>query len=214
MKVNEKSHTSTVISSLNKIYDQSKIYGELHPKSIYILDAIYKLLSGCETSITNCQRKSLYSLYTKLLYNSKYICPAKPYKPYIMTGSNFIQAETTDCNTLPPIQDLVYYWQEDLGVTASTIINNIANSNYLETKPVTLKTNFIEGKDINYTNIGLICFALNKSTVSTSYIIYDDNDADVTDGFQSFYNADLETRIFISYNIYSHGIMNFKIKKI
>lgn len=214
MVTNEKIHVSSIITSLNKAYNQSKLYGKLPSEDIYLLDVVYKLLSECELSLTNDQIRFLKDLYFSISNNSKYICKTKLLKSYyVETVAPFVQAEFTDCNNLP-IQDLIYYWQEPLGVIDTTILENIATGTYLDTKSSDLKSNFIEGKDINYIDIGLICFALNKTSSSTKYIIYDDNDADVTDGFESFYNDNLKTRIFISYNIYSHGIMNFKIKKI
>jgi hypothetical protein len=172
-------------------------------------------MDGCATSLTDSNKKLLRDLYIKLYNGSKYICKVTKYKTYYSTVNNtFVQAESSDCNTLP-IQDLIYYWQEPLGVIDTTILENIAEGDYLETKPSDLKSNFVEGKDINYTDIGLICFALNKVSSTDKYYIFDDdNNADVTEGFESFYNDDLKTRIFISYNIYSYGLMNFKIKKI
>lgn len=211
---NEKIHISNVIASLTKIYNQSKLNGQLHSEDIYILDAIYKLMNGCETSINDFQKKTLNSLYNSIINNSKYICSKTIFKNYIVNSNKFIQAETTDCNTLP-IQDLVYYWQEPLGIIDETILENIATGTYLDTKPSDLKESFVKGKDINYIDIGLICFALNKvSSIEKYYIFDDDNNADITNGFESFYNDELKTRIFISYNIYSYGLMNFKIKKI
>lgn len=212
---NEKSHISSIIASLNKAYSQSKLNGQLNTEDIYILDSIYKLLNNCETSLTDKNKNILEKLYRHILYTSKYICKAPVYKSYFSkTINTFVQEETGDCNTLP-IQDLIYYWQEPLGITDVTILENIAEGSYLNTKTSDLKSNFIEGKNINYIDIGLICFALNNISSTDQYFIYDDdNNANVTEGFESFYNDELKTRIFISYNIYSHGIMNFKIKKL
>jgi len=215
MTLNDKLHTSSIINSLNKAYNQSKLNGKLVTEDIYLLDSIYKLLDGCEMSLNNKQLKNLKELYISILNNSKYICKTPIFKTYYSKEViPFVQAESQDCNNIPKL-DLIYYWQESLGVLPSTILANIATDQYLQTKPSDLKSKFIEGKDINYTDIGLICFALNDVLVIDNYHIYDDdNDSDVTLGFESFYNTELKTRIFISYNIYSYGLMNFKIKKI
>lgn len=215
MITNEKQHIASTIASLTKVYNQSRINGKLNSKDIYIVDLIYKLLNSCETSLNQFQKKTLTLLYNNIRRNSKYICQVENYKTYYINNNNkFIQAESSDCNTLPS-QDLIYYWQEPLGVIDTVILENIATGTYLDLKTSDLKSSFIDGgKDITYTDIGLICFALNKTKSSFKYKIFDDNDADVTDGFESFYNTNLQTRIFISYNIYSHGIMNFKIIKI
>lgn len=215
MNINEKVHITSIIASLDKIYKQSKLNGELNSEDIYILDSIYKLINDCETSLNDFQIKTLTTLYNSIRKSSKFICPVDKYKSYTTTSNNkFIQAEVDDCNTLP-IQDLIYYWQEELGVTDSEILTKIAQGDYLDTKFSDLKPEFINGKNINYNDIGVICFALNKTLSGDNYFIYDDdNNADVTGAFKSFYNSILKTRIFISYNIYSHGLMNFKIKKI
>lgn len=105
----------------------------------------------------------------------------------------FIQAEKTDCNNIPlqpiilarTLQGIYSWWYFRINWKVVLI---------LETKFSDLISIF-EGKDINYTDIGLICFALNNSLLTDNYHIYDDNNAD-TNGFESFYNEELQTRIF------------------
>lgn len=216
-QINEKSHYSTLISSLNKEYKKTKIGKTLTPNDIYLLDVVYNLLQGCCLELNDDEIKKLFNIYNNILFTSKIVCNKSYEEVYQMSKKDkFIQAEKTDCNDVPTQLKVtkIYYWQEPLGVTNTTILLNIATGTYLSTKSSVLESVFIEGKDINYTNIGLICFALDNTLISDNYLIYDDNDANVTDGFESFYNNDLQIRIFISYNIYSHGIMNFKIKKI
>jgi len=215
MDLNEKTYTSNLISSIGKIYNQSRLDGKLHVEDLYILNAVYKLLTDCETALTEVHIKILNNLYINIINSSKYLCTSKKYSSFAYISQKpFVQAERDDCNSLP-IQDLIYYWQEPLGITSEAIMNNIETGTYLDTKLSDLKSIFEEGKDINYSDIGLICFALNKVSVTDQYFIYDDdNNANVTGGFESFYNYELKTRIFISINNYSYGIMNFKIKKI
>ena len=217
-QINEKSHYSTLISSLNKEYKKTKLAKTLTPNDIYLLDIVYNLLQGCCLELSDIEIKKLLTVYNNLLFGSKVICNNNYQETYQMSKKDkFIQAEKTDCNNIPlqPIITKIYYWQEPLGVIVDDILELIESGTYLETKFSDSISIFEEGKDINYTDIGLICFALNNSLLTDNYHIYDDdNNADITNGFESFYNEELQTRIFISNNIYSYGVMNFKIKKI
>ena len=217
-QINEKAHYSTLISSLNKEYKKTKLAKTLTPNDIYLLDIVYNLLQGCCLELSDIEIKKLLQLYNNILFNSKIICNNNYQETYQMSKKDkFIQAEKTDCNNIPlqPIITKIYYWQEPLGVIVDDILELIESGTYLETKFSDSISIFEEGKDINYTDIGLICFALNNSLLTDNYHIYDDdNNADITNGFESFYNEELQTRIFISNNIYSYGVMNFKIKKI
>ena len=217
-QINEKAHYSTLISSLNKEYKKTKLGKTLTPNDIYLLDIVYNLLQGCCLELSDIEIKKLLQLYNNILFNSKIICNNNYQETYQMSKKDkFIQAEKTDCNNIPlqPIITKIYYWQESLGVIVDDILELIESGTYLETKFSDSISIFEEGKDINYTDIGLICFALNNRLLTDNYHIYDDdNNADITNGFESFYNEELQTRIFISNNIYSYGVMNFKIKKI
>jgi hypothetical protein len=215
-QINEKSHYARIISSLNKEYKKAKIGKSINPIDIYLLAITYDLLQEVYLTLSDKEIKQLLQIYSTLLYKSKIICNDNCQETYqINKKNNFIQAEKTDCNNIPTQPSKIYYWQESLGVIANEILELIANGDYLDTKLSDLKPVFEEGKNINYINIGLICFALNNISLIDNYHIYDDdNNADITAGFESFYNEDLKVRIFISYNIYSYGTMNFKIKKI
>ena len=217
-QVNEKAHYSTLISSLNKEYKKTKLAKTLTPNDIYLLDIVYNLLQGCCLELSDIEIKKLLTVYNNLSFGSKVICNNNYQETYQMSKKDkFIQAEKDDCNNIPlqPIITKIYYWQEPLGVIVDDILELIESGTYLETKFSDSISIFEEGKDINYTDIGLICFALNNSLLTDNYHIYDDdNNADITNGFESFYNEELQTRIFISNNIYSYGVMNFKIKKI
>ena len=217
-QINEKAHYSTLISSLNKEYKKTKLAKTLTPNDIYLLDIVYNLLQGCCLELSDIEIKKLLTVYNNLSFGSKVICNNNYQETYQMSKKDkFIQAEKDDCNNIPlqPIITKIYYWQEPLGVIVDDILELIESGTYLETKFSDSISIFEEGKDINYTDIGLICFALNNSLLTDNYHIYDDdNNADITNGFESFYNEELQTRIFISNNIYSYGVMNFKIKKI
>lgn len=215
-QINEKSHYSTTISSLNKEYKKTKVGKSITPVDIYLLDVVYNLLNGCCLVLSDVETKQLLKMYNTILHTSNIICNNNYQEVYqISKVDKFIQAEKTDCNTLPqPIIDKIYYWQELLGETSTTIMVKVNTGTYLSTKPSYLKSVFNKGKDIIYSNIGLICFAISNVELIDNFAIYDDNEVSVLDGFESFYSSPLKTRTFISHNIYSHGIMNFKINKI
>ena len=214
LDINEKNHVSVVIGSLDKIYKDAKIYGKLYPKDIYLLEAVYKLLSGCDTALLNTQRRILLSLYNKILYQSKNICPVILEQYKVEPKPKFIQAETQDCNNYP-VYNKIFYWQEDSYLTTESILIPIVDdtgffSNKLfDTFPV-----FETGKDIEYNNIGRVCFAVMEATDSATYEIKDALNNIVTHTFDSVFIDQINTTLFVSQNIYSHGNMTFKIKKL
>lgn len=214
MDINEKTHTSVVIGSLDKIYNQSRVTGILHSNDVYILDAIYKLLSGCTTSITHIQRRSLISLYNTILNSSKYTCKSIILnKDKVILKSKFTQAEYTDCNTTTNLQK-IYYWQEpNITIIEKDIINNVSINGYLQTKSFDTIPNFEIGKTISYTSIGLISFAITNSLETDNYRLYDILNNDITDGFNRTY-LNNKTILFVSNNIYSHSNMFIKLKKL
>jgi len=211
--INEKTHTSVVIGSLDKIYNQSRVTGVLHSNDVYILDAIYKLLSGCSTSITHIQRRSLISLYNTILNTSKYTCKSIILnQDKVILKSKFTQAEYTDCNTIGNLQK-IYYWQEpNIDILLDDIISNVSVNGYLQTKSFDTIPVFEIGKTISYINIGLISFAITNSLETDNYRLYDIMNNDVTDGFTRTY-LDNKTILFVSNNIYSYSDMFIKITK-
>lgn len=211
--INEKTHTSVVIGSLDKIYNQSRVTGVLHSNDVYILDSIYKLLSGCTTSITHTQRRSLISLYNTILNSSKYTCKSIILnQDKVILKSKFTQAEYTDCNTTANLQK-VYYWQEpNIDILLDDIINNVSVNGYLQSKLFDTIPVFEIGKTISYTSIGLISFAITNSLETDNYRLYDIMNNDVTNGFTRTY-LDNKTILFVSNNIYTNSDMFIKLKK-
>ena len=72
-QINEKSHYSTIISSLNKEYKKTKLGKTLTPNDIYLLDIVYNLLQGCCLELSDIETKKLLQLYNNILFNSKII---------------------------------------------------------------------------------------------------------------------------------------------
>jgi len=214
LSINEKSHISTVIGSLDKIYREAKMYGQLYPMDIYYLDVIYHLLEGCNISLSDKQRSCLITLYNKLSFDSKYICPITPYKKYKFTKQPvFIQAESNDCNTYSK-SDKIFYWQElDYNSSFDFIEIAVDDSGYLTDKLSDTYTNFELGKDIEYSNIGRICFlAMESETLNFEIRDFDNNN--ITDAFTIVLIPVIKATLFVSKNIISHGNINFKIKKL
>lgn len=209
--INDKTHTAIVIGSIDKIYKQSKVTGILYSNDIYILDSIYKLLSGCSTSITHMQRRSLMTLYNTILNTSKYTCKSI-ILDQVTLKSKFTQAEYDDCNVIANSQK-IYYWQElNTTVVKSTILTNVNEIGYIQTKTSDTIGAFNKGKTISYTNIGLISFAITNTSATDNYRIYDILNNDVTESFTRDYLTN-KIVLFVSKNIYSYGELFIKITK-
>lgn len=210
--IDEKSHISVTIKSLEKIYKKAKINGKLESKDIFVLNLIYKLLYIFEDTLTNEEKQKLTILYSRLAFRSENICQPILYKKYLHTvRPTFTQAEVSDCIEIPTF-DKIYYWQEeDYQSTIENIVSSI-NSSYLSDKSSDTYNNFNTDKEINYTNIGRIAFLLTGEY--TNYWIYDNEDVDISDSFDSQIINDLHSKLFVSKNIISYGDIKFKIKKI
>lgn len=214
LEISEKSHTSTVIGSIDKNYKKGFLGKPIITKEIYLLDIIYKLLDGCCVALSNSQRRQLLDLYRKLYIKSEQICPSQLIEKYQMTVvPKFIQAESTDCNTYPHA-DKIFYWQEE---NISTLLADIQplvdDTNYLDDKSFDTFAVFEAGKEITYSNIGRICFLVMEST-TLNYEIKDIYNNNITDAFNIVLIPAINSTLIVSKNFYSHGNINFKIKKL
>jgi len=215
IEINEKNHTSVIISSLDKIYNISKITGKLNSINLYLLNTIYKLLDGCGLDLTETQRKQLINLYRTIYFHSSDICNITGIEVYKNTYKTpFFQADSIDCNDYP-IANKIYYWQEE---NYNTIIDDIIllvdDQNYFIDKNYDTKEIFESGKEINYNNIGRICFVITESLDTDEYKIYDSLNNDVTSTFNIEFIDSINSMLIVSQNFYSNGTMKFKIKKI
>ena len=219
-QINEKSHYSTIISSLNKEYKKTKIGKTLTPNDIYLLDVIYNLLQGCclELSDIETKKKKLLKIYNTLLHGSKIICNNNYQEVYQMSKKDkFIQAEKTDCNSIPiqPKVTKIYYWQEQSYLTTITnIIPLLTSTNYFTNKLFDTYSNFENtGKTINYPYLGRICFYATESD-NKSFIITDVLNNDVTDVFDTNYSSTLNNTLFVSKDFYTPSDIFFKLKQL
>ena len=210
--ISEKKHISTIISSINKVYNRAKINGKLSVKDIYYLHVIYKLLTNDLFDLTLDENNVLVTTYNRLAYLSKDICPPIILKTYQTTPKiTFEQAGVKDCNNYNSFKK-IFYWQEEFNKTQLDILGSL-DFNYLDNKPSDSYENFEIGKDINLNDIGYLSFFLLGSLESESYIIKDALNNDVTHAFTSFYNNTLKGYLFISNNKYTHSLINLKIIK-
>lgn len=214
IEITPDNHALTLNSSIAKIHKKARLNGKLNAVDLYLLNVLYDLLYTCGLELTHEQRKKAEKVYRSIYNCSDDICKVTEIKGYTTKfESKFVVQEITDQNIIPVVAK-VSYWQEPLGVDSTEILDLIATNTYVNTKPSKTKEEFLNGVDINYQDIGLIVFVINCNKESDQYEIFDYNGFDVTDAFNSFFDEDLELRIFISKNIYSYGIMEFKIKKI
>ena len=216
-QINEKSHYSTVISSLSKEYKKTKIGKTITPNDIYLLDIVYNLLQECCLDLSDVESKKLLNIYNTILYNSKIICNTNYQEIYQMSKSDkFIQAEKDDCNTIPtqPKLTKIYYWQEESYLTTiDDIIPLIDDEGYFTNKLYDTYSNFENiGKTINYEFLGKICFYAEESD-DKQFIITDILNNDVTDIFDITYLSDSNDTLFVSKDFYTPSDIFFKLMK-
>jgi len=213
-QINEKSHYATIISSLNKEYKKTKIGKTLTPNDIYLLDVVYNLLQGCCLELSDIEIEKLLKIYNTLLHNSKIICNNNYQEVYQMSKKDkFIQAEKTDCNTIPlqPVINNIYYWQEELdSTTIDDIIPLTYTEGYFTDKLFDTYTNFKNiGKTINYEYRGRLCFYATESN-DQKFIVTDILNSDVTDIFDIVYLSDSNDTLFVSKDFYTPSDIFFK----
>lgn len=211
--IDENTHIASTLASLDKIYNKAKINGLLEPENLYILDAIYKLTNGCYDVLTNTEYKILLNKYVKILDSKINVIKAlscNTTEPQLKPV--FIQSEANDCNDYVK-SSKIYYWQEeDYTTTNLQIVNKVKVSGFLSTKPSTTYLAFKDGKLINYTNVGKICFALTESLITDDYLIYDILNNDITSTFTKTFIDLQNITVYTSNNIYGFGNITFKIK--
>lgn len=214
LEINELNNTSVLISSLDKIYNLGRLNGKLKSIDLYILNIIFKLLNGCCLELTHSQRKNLMELYRHFYFNTDYICKVNNIQGYIKpVMSQFTQAESSDCNDYP-IANKIYYWQEtNTNTTIEDIFLLVDDQGYFLNKSFDTKESFDIGKNIDYSQIGRICFAITEAQDIDTYKIYNILNNDVTNTFDRVYIDSINTILFVSQNIYSHGTIFFKFKK-
>lgn len=214
-EINEKGHVSVIIGSVEKSYKKARLTGKLTSNDAYILEAIYKLLGACYTSLSQPNRRTLTTLYNRILTTSKNTCmPMVLSQDKKTIKSEFVQAEFLDCNTYDPNQK-IYYWQESSYLTTNAdVLVKIAVPGFLHLQPSDTLTVFSAGKSIPYTNVGRICFAVTDTKSTSTFNILDSLNNNVISGFTKTFIADTHVTLFVSTNVYSYGTILFKINKL
>lgn len=217
-QINEKSHYSTIISSLNKEYKKTKVGKTITPNDIYLLNIVYNFLYNTDLDLSDVEIKKLLNIYNTILYNSKIICNTNYQEVYQMSKKDiFIQAEKDDCNNTPvqPKVTKIYYWQEESYLTTITnIIPLLTTTNYFTNKLFDTYFNFENiGKTINYPYLGRICFYATESD-NKNFIITDVLNNNVTDIFETNYSSTLNNTLFVSKDFYTPSDIFFKLKQI
>lgn len=213
-QINEKSHYSTIISSLNKEYKKTRVGKTITPDDIYLLDIVYNLLQGCCLKLSDIEIKKLLKIYNTILHTSKIICNNSYQEVYQMSKKDkFIQAEKTDCNIVPvqPTITKIYYWQEGSYLTTiEDIIQLVDNEGYFTNKLFDTYSNFENiGKTITYEYLGRICFYAEESN-NYKFIVTDVLNNDVTDIFDIIYLPDSNDTLFVSKDFYTPSDIFFK----
>ena len=213
-QINEKSHYSTIISSLNKEYKKTKIGKTITPNDIYLLDVVYNFLYNTDLDLSDIEIKKLLKIYNTLLHTSNVICNNNYQEVYQMSKKDkFIQAEKTDCNNTPikPTISKIYYWQEESYLTTiENIIPLTYTENYFSDKLYDTYSNFENiGKTITYEYLGRICFYATESN-DQKFIITDILNNDVTDIFDIVYLSDSNDTLFVSKDFYTPSDIFFK----
>lgn len=215
MEICELSHEQIIVSTLNKIHNQSKIDGVLQIKNVYLLNIIYNLINSCCLELSKDILDKLTNLYLCILNNSNEICHNLEIEKYKSKSINyFVQAESTDCNDFNSFAK-IYYWQEtNINRNNASVILDINSLNYFTNKLSDTEINFETGLDINYNFISKICFAITDTLITDNYKIYDVLNNDITHTFIKTFITSKKLMLFVSNNNYSYGLINIKIKKI
>lgn len=212
--ISEKKHISVLISSLEKIYNRFKLKGKSNTKELYILDAIYKLIGGCETALTGDQQRMLTMLYHKIGSTSDTICYSTILKQKIYEfKSSFIEVKCDEsCNNIPNT-DWIYYWQEDeIGKDFQDIFNDTLSDTFTSDKSRDTRGAFNTGKNITLTTVGKLCFLIVNIEQSATFKIRDINNIDVSTGFSIMYNDDKRAILVMSNNEYTPSNLTLKIQ--
>ena len=211
--IKKKEHLETLVGSINKLFNNAKSKGILNSKELFLLNIIGKILLNDYYDMSFDDQKKLLSLYYNMLNKySKILCKSALKRNYIFSSYLDSLNIANNCYTYTKVEEILY-WQENFTLSNVEIKALIDNQSYLINKPSDTYNNFEIGKDINYEDIGKIVFLAMESS-DLNYEIKDALGNNIAHTFQVELVPQLNATLFISDNIYSHGSINFKIKKI
>lgn len=199
--INDKTHISVIIKSLNNIYNQSKIYGKLNVEDINYLNIIYKLLNTCYLDLSVNEINTLSTLYENIQFHSKHICPVLKYPKHIQTKPKFVQAETNDCNN-NPITDKIFYWEDrrflDLNYDL-LIATEAANTTFLFDQNFETYSFFNQGYqwDLEIGDTRVMCINIYDISQTNQYKLYNKFEQDITNSFYYHYIKETNSILYI-----------------
>lgn len=215
MIVNENEMVANTYASIVKSYNNARMRGKLKSTDTYILDAISSVMTICTETISEELKDRLFKMYNHILDTSEETCRvARAVECSIGPDPKFYQQNIEECDNYP-IYDDIFYWQETL--LSSNITNiklDVLENDYFDDKSTATIQEFAIGKYIPYSNIGVVCFAILDSIETADFRIYDFLKNEVTSAFDTVFIPEIKGRLFVSQNVYSHGVMQFTIKKI
>jgi hypothetical protein len=214
LRNNQKEHTLTTYGSLNKSFNNAIVFGKLNSTDIYVLDAMYKLLTRCKESLTTSEIDMLTLLYNDLFYKSMDICKTYP-KITISNQSKTskFQNSSISTNTTPSINYISYWKETDLTIDFEELKVLVQDSNYLTPKSKNTFSNFSKGLNLIFNNFGRICFYLPDNDSFERFKIYDILNNDITEMFDVYSDYDNRYKVIMSKNIYAYGDIYIKIIK-
>jgi len=214
LHIDNKTHISVIIKSIENIYNQSKIYGQLNIEDINYLNIIYKLLNSCNLDLSVEEINKLTSIYENIQFSSKYICPVLKYPKHVQIKPKFVQAETKDCNNFL-ISNKLFYWQDSRLTVNITdeLSEEILIDNYFNNKLFKTKLEFETGVDIVYTGEHKKCFAISESSI-TNYIITNITTNEIiTDDFDIVLIPLLNMTLLVTNKDFSSETIKIQIKQ-
>jgi hypothetical protein len=217
MYINDKTHISVIIKSLNNIYNQSKIYGKLNVEDINYLNIIYKLLNTCYLDLSVDEINTLSNLYENIQFHSKHVCPVLKYPKHIQTKPTFVQAETNDCNN-NPITDRIFYWEDRRFLDTDynlTIATQASNTTFLFAQDSETYDFFNAGYEwpLESGDTRVMCINIYDIPQTNQYKLYNEFEQDVTNSFYYHYITQTNSILYIG-KIDVNALEYIKIKKI
>lgn len=216
LKIKKRDHLETLVSSINKMFFIAKTKGIINNKELYLINLIYKLISAESFEfLKDSERMVLITLYYKIINKYSFLCKSELTRSYYFESISTNEVYTPDDCYAYPIYNKIFYWQEASYITTDDILIPIVDdTGYFNDKLSDTFANFELGKDIEYNNIGRVCFAIMEAEETSTYEIKDALGNNVTHTFDLTFIEQINTTLVVSQNIYSHGNMTFKIKKL
>lgn len=223
MNISKETHLQNLIGSIETMFTNARNKGVIRNKELYLLDLVAMLVNYHNINeISDKQKRQLSVFYFQLLRKYSNLCNNLPKKQFVHISKileTFYVQDGADCDIddtcyTYPSTDKIFYWQVPDYNDDNDYTEIIAEANYFDGKLFDSKVNFASGTDCTFTQIGRIFIAILDSEAADNYRIFDSLNNDVTHMFVKLYSESIDTILFFSNSVYSHSIMNLKIKLI